>query len=338
MSRLHFATDTATVALPGYGFSSALGGLRFDAPVHGVALAWATTRAGMAWLTGRRLIVIASVFVFAGIGGSILTTSEPTWWRLYFSELGVYATPSGRAFNATMTIVGLLIALLGSRVGAGLRRDVTFACHRSARIIAWATCSLGVHLTIVGLVPANTWTFLHDRAASGITLSFVVALVAASCRLRRLPRQARVATVLVIASLAATIPLFAVGIVNLTVLEAVGFVGIFGWFTTIVWALEAAPGRVSMTPDVAAVIDSGMILEAPELPPVEGSNHANSSDHVMGERRHPAGRRGAVAARRRRAGARARSRRGPESRRLEDHRDSARRARNIRRRARAARR
>ena len=298
MSRLHFATDTATdtatVALPGYGFSSALGGLRFDAPVHGVALAWATTRAGMAWLTGRRLIVIASVFVFAGIGGSILTTSEPTWWRLYFSELGVYATPSGRAFNATMTIVGL--------------------------------------------VPANTWTFLHDRAASGITLSFVAALVAASCRLRRLPRQARVATVLVIASLAATIPLFAVGIVNLTVLEAVGFVGIFGWFTTIVWALEAAPGRVSMTPDVAAVIDSGMSLEAPELPPVEGSNHANSSDHVVGERRHPAGRRGAVAARRRRAGARARSRRGPESRRLEDHRDSARRARNIRRRARAARR
>lgn len=178
-----------------------------------------------------------ALVVVIGVVLSAVTSSDAQWWQLYFSQLGVYDTFSGRLFNTTVIVTGAGIVAMAIRLRHVFAACTGF-CALRARIVTLSIGSVGANLAVVGIVPVNTWTWLHDRAASGITLSFLVALVAASIRFRRMPSAVRTATLAAGISLAVTIPLFCVGIVNLTVLELVGFAGVFCWLSAIAGSMR----------------------------------------------------------------------------------------------------
>lgn len=183
----------------------------------------------MALLDAPRVALLAAVVLVAGIAFSIATTTDASWWRLYFSQLGIYDDLSAHAFNGAVIGTGALVCVFAART----RRSRVLHGRRSDAVIRGCIASMGVHLAVVGIVPVDTWVWLHDRAASGVTASFALALVVALSRARGrgcdgLARLTRCSAIGV-AALAVTVPLFVAGIVNLTVLELVGFAAMISW-------------------------------------------------------------------------------------------------------------
>lgn len=197
--------------------------------------------------------MIALVMLFVLAGGttlSILTTTDSGWWRLHFSELGTFSDFSGYVFNATLITTGLIIAAFAVRVHLDLRALTPVRRVKPSRVFGVFLLSVGVNLLCVGVVPLNTNSFLHDRAASGVTLSFLGMLVMVFVRRRHVPRQLLQATAGTLVSLGATIAAFATAMINLAALEAVAFTLIGIWVTVFLRCLGG--GMTPRTPAPSA--------------------------------------------------------------------------------------
>lgn len=211
------------------------------------ALAWPSVRTGVSasvrtqrlaravstplvTLSSRRLSLLVMCVIGAGALLSVATTTDTIWWQLHFSQLGIYDNFSGHMFNGTLVVAGLIIVWFSVRVwhelaGLDLWRPARF--QRSALVILMA--SVGVSLGGAGAIPVNSNEFLHDRAASGIMLSFLGILIVALCEHKRMSRRLTLSTLAVIVTLGSAITLFILGIFNLAALELVGFTMIFTW-------------------------------------------------------------------------------------------------------------
>lgn len=204
------------------------------------SLSTETTRAIVAQLrhwttrvTSRILVFCVGISLGGGTALSMATTSAHGWWNLHFSELGTYTDFSGRAFNATLILTGLIIVAFAVRLHVDMRAMTTLSAWMS-RVVLVLFTSLGINLLAVGVIPLNANEFLHDRAASGVTLSFLCLLILVTVRGRRFSRRLVVMTALTILVLAAVIALFATGMINLAVLEIVAFPLIIGWSSALV--------------------------------------------------------------------------------------------------------
>ena len=180
-------------------------------------------------MTSRGIAALVMALLAAGTLVSVVTTSDPGWWRLHFSELGTFRTFSSYTFNTTLILTGLLITAFALRVRADLRIRHRIRHRRSSALLVGLITSVGIHLSLVGLIPITANTFLHDRAASGVMLSFLGILALTMLRQRHAPRALRWATTGVTAGLGAAIAGFVVKGINLAALELVGFLLIFAW-------------------------------------------------------------------------------------------------------------
>lgn len=208
-------------------------------------MAAARARSAMVWIArhplarplalaaSHRLLVIAGAVLLGGIGVSIATTTDDSWWRTYFSALGTFADFSGAAFNVTLITTGLLITLMVTRVHSELKSLVLVRGRRPSRIFIGLLGSTGIHLTAIGVVPINVNQFLHERAASGVMLSFLSLLVTVFFLRRHVPAALRRATYGAAGALAVAIPIFVMGIMNLAAFEVIGFALIFGWLSVL---------------------------------------------------------------------------------------------------------
>ena len=181
--------------------------------------------------TGPTLSGLAIAFLSVGTLLSIVTTPDHTWWRVAFSELGTFDDFSGRAFNATMLTAGLLIVLLAGRVGRDLDALQQLRGIKRSKWFGGLVASAGMHLAAVGAIPVNVNGFWHDRAASGIMLSFLGMLIVVTIRRRHHTAGILRATAAVGSVLGTTIVVFLFGVISLAALELIGFVLIFGWMS-----------------------------------------------------------------------------------------------------------
>ncbi|WP_170285678.1 DUF998 domain-containing protein [Microbacterium rhizomatis] len=192
------------------------------------------------------------IFIMIGIAIAMITTPDPLWWQLHFSELGTFNAFSSYVFNGTLFLTGALIVAFARY----FRRELAKHAARSGSwrgspiVVSILFGSLGVHLAFVGGVPVNTWTFLHDRGAQGMVFSFLAILICVPSMLRGLGRPLAAITAPAIALLVGGGVSMVVGVINLAAYELLGFAVMFTWVLLFVACLgkhEANHDRSSRT-------------------------------------------------------------------------------------------
>lgn len=171
------------------------------------------------------LAIVLAVFLVLGVLASMLTASDPLWWKDNLSALGMTTNVSALAFNLTIIVAGILVTTLARYA----TRDVpTTHPHGRVRV---RTCLVivGVFLGLVGVFPVNLFFAVHTGVASGMVVAFGVLVI----RLRRwIPEMPRTFAILGLVFLAVILLLavfFAVGFYTLTAVELVAGILVFTW-------------------------------------------------------------------------------------------------------------
>ena len=179
-------------------------------------------------LTPMVLSLVLAVFLVVGAFAAMLASSDPDWWRLNLSALGMSTNHASVAFNLTLVIAGVMITTISRYATAGLPVDDERA-RRGRLLVRGGLILMGVFLACVGLFPVDEFFLLHNTVATGMAVVFAVVVVGLPWFLASMPRVFVVfgwAYVLVIALLGV---FFAVGYYNLTAVELIAAVLIFSW-------------------------------------------------------------------------------------------------------------
>ncbi|MBO9624782.1 MAG: DUF998 domain-containing protein [Microbacterium sp.] len=199
-------------------------------------------------LTPMVLSLVLAVFLVVGAFAAMLASSDPDWWRLNLSALGMSTNHASVAFNVTLIIAGIMITTISRYATAGLPVDDDKA-RRGRFIVRGGLILMGVFLACVGIFPVDEFFLVHNTVATGMAVVFAVVVVGLPWFLPSIPRVFVLfgwIYVLVIAMLGA---FFAVGYYNLTAVELIAAVLIFSW---IIVFLRTA-GSVVPHPEAAAV-------------------------------------------------------------------------------------
>lgn len=168
---------------------------------------------------------ILALFLVEGVLAATLTSSDPHWWTMNLSALGMTDDLSARTFNLTVIVAGFLVTTLARYSTASLPT----ATPRNVRWLRLTLVVLGVCLMIVGLFPVDRFFLLHTGFASGMVLVFLVIVVMIRRWVPGLPRAfAALGYVLVGVVLIASFE-FGFGSYTLTAVELVGGIMVFAW-------------------------------------------------------------------------------------------------------------
>ena len=179
-------------------------------------------------LTPMVLSLVLAVFLVVGAFSAMLASSDPDWWRLNLSALGMSSNSASIAFNVTLIIAGIMVTTISRYATAGLPVDDRKA-QRGRFVVRGGLILVGIFLACVGLFPVDEFFLVHNTVATGMAVVFAVIVVGLPWFLPTIPRVFVVfgwAYVLVIALLGA---FFAVGYYNLTAVELIAAVLIFSW-------------------------------------------------------------------------------------------------------------
>jgi hypothetical membrane protein len=208
-------------------------------------------------LSTMHLAALVLVVLVGGILASIVTTTDPLWWQLHFSQLGTFHDVSGALFNSTLKLGGVLVVVYAVRVRRDLRRLGRGAGRRGAASVAFLCLTvIGVNLALVGCVPLNSNKDLHDKVAGMMVLGFAALLITTPVLLHRLGRRLAVSTVLVFVFLFAGAWLFVTATINLALFEVIAFAAMFGWSGIFTHAVAGAATRAVEVPASEAAATS----------------------------------------------------------------------------------
>lgn len=179
-------------------------------------------------LTPMVLSLVLAVFLVVGAFASMLTSTDPHWWRDNLSALGMSTNVSSWAFNGTLVIAGIMVTTIARYATAGLPADEPVQ-RRGRLVVRGGLILVGIFLACVGIFPVDQFFVLHNTVATGMAVVFAIIVVGLPWFLPTIPRVFVVLGwiyVLVIAMLGA---FFAVGYYNLTAVELIAAVLIFSW-------------------------------------------------------------------------------------------------------------
>jgi len=219
------------------------------APLGGGLLIGAATAAASAagFGLGARLrtddlVGLLFAFLVAGTLFSMLTAADPRWWERNFSQLG--AGGSAWAFNGTLVLGGLLLAVVGSYVGRDLHRVLGDDALRRIAVVVALFAATGLALALIGVFPLYRAPVPHLIAAVGTLILMAASAVAVVIVMPGPPPALVVTTAGVGAGLVLAVLLWQpLHLYSATGLEAVAVGLAFVWLTSLMRALAA------ITPD-----------------------------------------------------------------------------------------
>lgn len=200
----------------------------------------------------RRLAALPSLHVGAAVlsvllGGLLLsmaTTSDPLWWQLHFSQLGIFGDFSSALFNSTLKVSGSMVVVFAFFVRRDIRRLGRGRVRRGSATLACVCLNtVGINLALVGCVPLNTDKDLHDRVAAMMVLGFLVLLLSAPVMLRRLGTRMAVSTGVALVWLVLSIALFVTATINLALFETIACGAMFAWSGMLTHTLASVAAR-----------------------------------------------------------------------------------------------
>lgn len=188
-------------------------------------------------MTTQRMSTLLMSFVVIGTLTAMLTTPDPQWWKVHFSQLGSFQDLSSYVFNGTLIAGGLLVTTFAVYIANDLRVLVdegVLRNPRAPRIVSTLFVVMGVMLALVGVFPVNVNLLLHNLSASGMAVMFLVLLIGGPRFLRGMPRTYFLSAWAFLAATIASVILFAVTYFTLTAFEIVVFALIFGWIAVFI--------------------------------------------------------------------------------------------------------
>ena len=171
------------------------------------------------------LAVVLAVFLVEGVMASMLTASDPHWWKDNLSALGVNDDISSLAFNLTLIVAGVIVVTLARYVTDGIPTPVA---HGAMRVRA-CLIVVGVFLTCVGIFPVDQYFWLHTGVASGMGVAFGILVILLPRWIPGLPRGFFAVGWLFIAIIVVLGVFFAIGYYTLTAVELVAGILVFAW-------------------------------------------------------------------------------------------------------------
>lgn len=189
-------------------------------------------------MTTQHLTTLLVSFITIGTVAAMLTTSDPEWWKLHFSQLGTFGDLSSFLFNGTLIAGGLLVTTFTLYVANDLR--AVGETRRGMRIVSTSLAIMGVMLALVGVFPVHINLVMHNLSASGMAAMFLLLLVGGPWIMTRMPRAYFLTSWAFLAALIASIVLFIVGYFGLTAFEIIVFALIFGWLAVFIRFLGVA--------------------------------------------------------------------------------------------------
>lgn len=186
------------------------------------------------------LSAVLAVFLVVGALTSMLTASNPHWWKQNLSVLGISDDWSAATFNITVIVGGVIVTAIARYAtdSGSLERRPT----RGELQVRTGLIIVGAMLACVGLFPVDRFFVLHNTAATGMAVVFCILAVGIRWMMPHLPRTFYVLGWVFMAVIVLVALFFAVGYYNLTAVELVAAALIFSWIIVFLRITEAASG------------------------------------------------------------------------------------------------
>jgi len=184
-------------------------------------------------LTLESLSVILATFLGAGVLTSAMSMQDPTWWQYHFSSLGAGNPVAAFTFNITLIVAGIVVITITQLVIDGLQRSLGER-KRGVAIAGGLLMATGAALAFVGLFNYEDHLLIHNIAASGMGVLFIILMIGLPKFMPFLDRSFYTASYAMLAGLIVGILLFVTKYFNLTAFELVCAGIIFCWFIVFV--------------------------------------------------------------------------------------------------------
>ncbi|MEV4686541.1 DUF998 domain-containing protein [Microbacterium sp. LWH3-1.2] len=171
------------------------------------------------------LAVVLAVFLVFGVLASMLTASDPDWWKDNLSALGMSSNVSAFAFNITIIAAGFLVTTLARYSTQG----IPTANPKGVGRVRVTLIVLGVFLGMVGVFPVDRFFALHTGVASGMVAAFGVLVIALAKWITGISRAFVVLGWLFLAVTLLLAVFFLIGYYTLTAVELVAGILVFTW-------------------------------------------------------------------------------------------------------------
>ncbi len=119
-------------------------------------------------LQARDIVNALTLFITAGVVGSMTSSPNRYWWEINFSSLGTTSTASAYAFNVTLVLSGLLLLCLTDFLLQDLQKIIKGSASskkRRTQIVKYLFVLISLSLAGVGLFPWDIHPLLHTGSA-----------------------------------------------------------------------------------------------------------------------------------------------------------------------------
>ncbi|WP_353814492.1 hypothetical protein [Agromyces sp. SYSU T00266] len=179
-------------------------------------------------MTPMLLSIVLAVFLVFGILTAMLSSTDPHWWQMNLSALGMTDDISALAFNLTLVVAGAIVTIVARYATAGLP-TTTERDRRGRDYVRYGLVLIGILLACVGIFPVDEFFVVHNTVATGMAVVYAVIVIGLP---RFLPSMPRVFVILGWVYVGVIVVLgvfFATGYYNLTAVELVAGLLIFSW-------------------------------------------------------------------------------------------------------------
>jgi len=197
-------------------------------------------------MTTQRMATLLLAYVVIGALTSAVTTSDPEWWKVHFSQLGTYGDVSSWMFNATLVVAGLLVTTFAVYISHDMNALVNagrLTNKASPRMVSGLFVAMGVMLAGVGVFPVDLYFGMHTACASGVAVAFLVLLIRGRRHLAGMPSGYFVASFAFLLGVAGSVVLWLTRVFSLTALEVSVFTLIFAWIVVFIRFLGLTEDR-----------------------------------------------------------------------------------------------
>ncbi|GAA3201385.1 hypothetical protein [Microbacterium terregens] len=197
-------------------------------------------------VTTQRMSSLLMAFIVIGTLTAMVTSPDPGWWKVHFSQLGTFDDLCSVVFNGTLIAGGLLVTTFAVYIANDLHQlaaERVLTNAAAPRIVSTLFVIMGVMLAGVGIFPVDVNLWLHNLSASGMALMFLALLIAGPRLLRGMPRTYFVSGWAFLFATLASVVLFVVGYFSLTAFEIIIFALIFGWIAVFIRFLGVSGQR-----------------------------------------------------------------------------------------------
>lgn len=179
-------------------------------------------------LTPMLLSLVLATFLVVGALAAMLSASDPQWWKMNLSALGMSDEASALAFNVTLIVAGAMVTIIARYATASLPTR-TGQEVRGRNLLRLGLILIGIFLACVGIFPVDEFFAVHNTVATGMAVIFAGLVLGLRWLVPAMPRVFVLLGYVFVGVIVLLAIFFAVGYYNLTAVELVAGVLIFSW-------------------------------------------------------------------------------------------------------------